>query len=223
MTGSVQIPLTRAQVDLAGDLYERMETWCAVDDALENLGAHFPGFDYQSVLLKSAAINALYHVRVFGIERVAKHASDVLSLMSQREIQEAGPQLVVELSQPPPEVGKEQKAYRSFASKFAHFFINRNRFYIFDKYVAIAMRRHLKTRSFPRIEQDYERFFTASKALKSSCDGDTTPAEMDRYLWLCGQYREWQKNNDTKLNAEVRELFNSLPDRRRLKLEKLWA
>ena len=36
--------------------------------------------------------------------------------------------------------------------------------------------------------------------------------EMDRYLWLAGQYREWLKRgDDARINGELRGLFEAPP------------
>lgn len=116
------VPLTLDQVEAAGRLHGTLQEWQVADRALYALARSTPGFGPDATLLKSVAVNALYRTNVFAIVRVARH---VESTLTERDLDIAGPDLVEELANVPLG-GAETKPRmrRSFAAKFAHFFID---------------------------------------------------------------------------------------------------
>jgi hypothetical protein len=108
-------------------LYGSSEAWQIADGVFDSLPRSFPGFDRQSTLLKATVVNALYSTNVYAIARMAEH---VEKLIRARGSLPADADFVEQLASPP---GLKPKFY-SFASKFAHFFIDAERFPIYDSY-----------------------------------------------------------------------------------------
>src|SRR5687768_11729209 len=123
-------PLTDAHVQAASRLHSRLKQWAATDGALEQLREKFPGFDLEAALLKTVAINQLYGTNVYAAMRVAENVVAVMKKPPD------GAALVETLAEVELANG-EKKHLRSFASKFCHFFVDRDRYPIFDKYVGL--------------------------------------------------------------------------------------
>ena len=112
-------PLTAAQISVAGRLHQRLAFWPATDSALDDLAERFPAFDLSACLLKTVAVNQLYGTRVLAIPRMAQHVADVMRDPGRENLVE---ELAILSSR-----GKERR-HLSFASKFAHFFVDKDRY-----------------------------------------------------------------------------------------------
>src|SRR6266478_4868748 len=125
------VPLSTSQIEAANELHKQLSGWQTTDGALHALHIRFPGFDDEAALLKVAAVNQLYGTNVFAVGRMAEHIRvDVMS----KEGKIADVDFVEELATLP----EMKYKHISFASKFAHFFVNAQRFPIYDS-VAISM------------------------------------------------------------------------------------
>ncbi len=204
------VPLERRQMEAALQLYQKCKGWQATDEALDSLARSFPGLDFKSTLLKAAAVNALYGTQVYAVAEVAEHLCSVLG----NTAVPATPALVEELAKV--KFVKESKhitwTFRSFASKFAHFFIDPSQFPIYDSYAVKMLTYHLNGKG--REGLSYEQFATGFSALKDALDFPVTTRELDRYLWLAGQLRAWKgllpwRRPYTGINSELRRLFES--------------
>lgn len=91
-----------------------------------------PGISAADTLVKVAVVNALYFTNVFALVRVADHFAGVLA---RHDLANAGPELVEELARVPQGGSESRPKQRlSLAAKFAHFFVDEDRFPIYDKY-----------------------------------------------------------------------------------------
>jgi hypothetical protein len=197
---TLKTPLTAAQVAAATRIHERLNSWKATDAALDGLATSMPGFDHETCLIKASAINQLYGTNVYALPRMAKHLCDV---MSEAPIDD---DLVERLAALPTD-GKIRR-HVSFASKFAHFFIDRDRFPIFDSYAQERLRFHLSGATLPTINPpQYPDYVAAHNALIKLCGLQCSGRELDRYLWVGGLYRAWSKNNNAPINVEIRGVF----------------
>lgn len=198
------VPLELSQIAAAQRLHRRLEQWQLSDKALAALGARFPGFDAHEVLLKATLVNALYGTNVLAIERMAKHVADVLA---RTDIPSAGPELVEEIAGPV--AGQNSKRlHLSFAAKFAHFFVDAERYPIMDKYAKQILKLHLgKNHITSDPSHPYVVFCRDYDLLKKEARFRGSNREMDHYLWLAGEYLAWQRNREVRINAEVRRLF----------------
>jgi len=203
----VVIPLSEELVHRANKLYEHLEQWQAVDTALQALRDKFPNFDLTSCLLKVVAINALYGTNVYAIRRMASHVRQVMA-RTESSISTCGPELVEQLADlAPAKPNAPKRTHLSFASKFAHFFVEPERFPILDGYAARMLNTHLGC---PRGELfRYRTFVENLRRLKEEPDWFGTYRELDHYLWISGQYLTWRKNPKAQINAELRTLFES--------------
>ncbi len=151
---------------------------------------------------------AVHYTNVFAIARMAEHVRGVIRDVSTG----VDPSEVVERIAALPRTA-EHKRYRrhySFASKFAHFFIDAQRFPIYDHYAVAMVRRHLGRGGLVGDSDHAYKSFVANFGKLHTLTGfELTIRELDRYLWLAGQYREWTRRPTTAINSELRRLFES--------------
>src|SRR5438874_11882465 len=118
MEMDLAVLLTMSQIEAANRLHQQLPQWKVTDCALHKLKVQFQGFDSESSLLKVAAINQLYGTKVFAIVRMAEHIEKVMANASSMD--DVG--LVNEIAT------LSDMKHTSFASKFAHFFVDAERF-----------------------------------------------------------------------------------------------
>ena len=148
-------------------------------------------------MLKAVTINALFGTNVHEIWSVAKYLHEVLSNPSGLD----GARLVDKLAR------FENKNFKSFASKYAHFFIEPyGDCPILDKYVLKAMAVHLGDRPI----RDYVEFFEWFKQLEY--DALYCPDEVDQYLWMAGMAQVWNGPDGKYLSKEVKALLTNVND-----------
>jgi hypothetical protein len=202
------VPLPINKIEAANRLHERLEQWRLADEALQLLHRQCPNFDPAACLLKVVAVNGLYGTNLYAITRMAKHVADILA---GTEAIAAGPELVERLADLPATEGQKRKRHHySFASKFAHFFLNEERFPIMDSYAVTMLKRHLGRRHYSEdTAHRYTAFVRHFQELKRLSGFSGRNRELDRYLWLAGEYAAWKKNRKVAINAEVAALFKN--------------
>ncbi len=206
----LRVPLRAEQIAAANRLHARLEQWQASDRALAGLAGRFPGFDLDSSLLKAVTINALYGTNVFAVVRMAQHVTAILSEADHPD----GAELVERIAKLPIIEGQAtQRRHLSFASKFAHFFLDVERFPILDSYAAKMVDYHLgRGLRVRNAEHPYRAFLTNFGLLKQLAGWTGCNRELDHYLWIAGQYRTWRKNHEAPINAELSRLFAGAAD-----------
>lgn len=128
---ALAVPLAGSQVTAASALHDQLLGWATTDRALIALGERFAAFDPEATLLKVAAVNQLYGANVYAVARMAEH---IVTVLDGTDIAAGGTMLsdvaLVERLAALPKTPARQSARKhvSFASKFAHFFIDRERF-----------------------------------------------------------------------------------------------
>lgn len=158
VSGTLAVPLTAAQIEAANTLYGRSRTWRFVDGTFAELRRRLPGFSLEAVLINAMAINQTYSTNVFALPAAALHIAGVLA---RTDVAAASPGLVEALAAVPT-TGK-QRRFRSFASKFAHVFIDPERFPIMDSVATETIRWHLGGAAAPA---DYVAFVAQIEALE---------------------------------------------------------
>lgn len=128
---ALRVTLTSAQVSAATRIHGRLPSWKATDDALDGLARSMPGFSFGECLVKATAINQLYGTNVYALGRMAEHVAQVLAEGQSDDLVERLATLNTN--------GKPRR-HLSFASKFAHFYIDKDRFPIFDRYAIERLR-----------------------------------------------------------------------------------
>jgi hypothetical protein len=132
------VPLSQTQIDIAGQLHQRLEQWRLSDMALRRLRQALPNFDDETCLLKSIVVNQLYGTQVLAIIPMSRHVKHILSDVGATE---RGAELVDEIAAFTHN-GKLRRCI-SFAAKFCHFFVDENRFPIYDEAVRQAIKLHI--------------------------------------------------------------------------------
>jgi len=212
---NLDCPLCQAQIDAANALHAALVGWQRADEVLASLARHFPSNTSESdVLPKAIVLNSLYATSVLAIQAMAKHVAEVLA--------EAGDQPGIEVVEKIAwlhNLGEHAKSRRflSFASKYCHFFVDEDRFAILDDFAATAIRLHLGQHAhvYAHKPSDYHEYLAAVDRLRSVAGLACSYREMDRYLWLRGQWEQWRRPpskagvRGSGVNPEVRDLFSS--------------
>jgi len=198
--------LTQDHIAAANSLYRLCPYWQFSTEALDELAARLPGFDSRVVLLKVVAVNALYGTNVMAIIRMAEH---VKSVVATTDLETAGPELVETLAAlPKTEDQKHARSHFSFASKFANFFIDSERFPIMDQYSEMMVSFHLGKSNLVRdADHRYADYVENIRQLHTAANLTCSSRELDRYLWLAGEYRTWLKKPHAQISTEMRALF----------------
>jgi len=197
-------PLLQSQLEAATHIYRScMKTWRATNEALGLLHDRLPGFSLEVTLLKVAAINQLYATHVYAVTTMAKHVVDI---MRDRPAEPA--EVVARIAN----LGKGRKHW-SFASKFAHFFVDPQHFCPFDQYAKAAVKYHLGEDAAADEANRYTAFADNVERLRARNGLSCEPEELDRYLWLAGVFRAFRAprsaGKQPQINAEALALFKS--------------
>jgi hypothetical protein len=200
------VPLHQTQIDAAQRLYNQLRSWRATNTALHELRGALPGFDLSASLIKVAAINQLYGTQVYAVVRMAEHISAVLNAPDRPDDSVL---LVERIAALPATPGGRVYRHFSFASKFAHFFIDTERYPIYDRFAVLMVNYHLIGRPVvPDPPRPYALFVERLSVLRELADLHCTTKTLDAYLWLAGLYRElYMKGSRAKINVEVRDML----------------
>jgi hypothetical protein len=196
------IVVTREKLAAAGALYARLEGWQTMAALLDELRSAYPSNrDLKAVLLKASVLNQLYATNVFAIYDMARHICEVISTcpaLSDRSLV----QRIAEV-----EFGGKARRFVSFASKYAHFFIDPSVFPIVDYYAGWALAIHLgepKSRA-DEWRQEYMLFCNQVDRLRERDGITVSPRELDQYLWLYGCWMGYCAEG--LRSKELKELF----------------
>lgn len=206
-------PLTEAHLDAADYLFRNhMPLWRDMVTGFAALARVLPGFDRPTVMLKVTTVNALYRAGVMDkhLLRIASHITQVMAVEAETCID---PGLVSRLGALPREDQSGiERTYRSFASKFAHFFVNAAAFPIYDKFSCKMARYHIYGIDICDAPS-YECHVDRVAMLQAEVGDAYQYAELDHYLWLAGEYWEWLRDHDASIDQEARGLFAHPPTR----------
>jgi hypothetical protein len=192
------------QIAAAQRLFARMPGWKLAERTLDEIARRFPEFDDVACVAKVTTLNALYGTNVYALLRMAEHVRDV---MAECGAAPKGADLVERLANLPVVRGTERKRrHISFASKFAHFFVDATTFPLFDQYAAATLAGHLgKANRSHSPAHPYIAYATDCSRLRDLAGFDGTIREMDRYLWLAGLRRASLKGK--VVSGEAQALF----------------
>lgn len=193
----LEVPLRQSQIEAAKKLHHKLLDWTTAENALDELQRTLPCYSLEIVLVKAAALDRLYNVKVRGqaIHRLARHIAEVMPMPPQ------DPVAVVQAIIAAPGVEKE---YKCFASKFAHFFIDPQRFPIYDSFSRKQTAYHLGR----PIPESYGAFYRGVCDLIRRSGVSACFRELDHYLWLAGKYRAFRKGQ-RNIGAELLALLQN--------------
>jgi hypothetical protein len=205
---NLAIPLGVEQIKAASRLYARTVRWQRADRALKLLRERFPDFGAEATLLKAIALDALYGTNIHGIAQVAEFMEQTLA---GTDLATAGAELVEALANVPiSRMERRPRHGHTFASRFAHFFIDSERFPILDHYANEMLSIHL---GHGQILQDlkapYMAFIRNIERLETSAGVQVRRRSLDLYMLIAGQYRAFQQGRGAEIDAELRELFQA--------------
>jgi hypothetical protein len=198
-------PITADQIAAATQIHDHhMPGWAASDRALDLLSETLPGFNAEEVLIKAATIDRLYYARHL---RLIEAVDRIIEVMADRP---TDPIAVVE------NIAALANAdatthYCSFASKFAHFFVDPRAVSIYDGWAIATIRSHSGRLSW-KGRHPYRVFAEYVFALSDASGLCCSVRELDRYLWLSGMLRGWRANPSVGISREVRAVFESRND-----------
>src|SRR5258705_4869957 len=201
---TIHVPLTANQIAAAKEIRSRLRYWQEADAALRKLAVALPGFDAEAALLKVAAINTLYGTNLYAFQRMAKHIEKVMGGARRPNL---SPALVERIAAVPARTGQQPRRHFSFASKFCHFFVDAERFPIFDSWAQRTVARHLGRQRARDTENPYVAFVSNLERLRREARLTVDASTLDSYLWIRGGYEAWRKKPDRVMNGELREFF----------------
>src|SRR5689334_14616648 len=185
MNCELAVPLALPQIEAAIRLQHKLSGETPSERALDILSEHLPNWDLESCLVKSAALNQLYFTNVKPFMRAVRHVHRVMS-QPPEGLQEY--ELVERLALLP-KTDDGQKPWRlfSFASKLSHFFIDSDRFPIYDSFAERMLAYHLDPGACLRNSANpYQAFVTNFKIVRVRAGLTCSTRELDKYLWLAG-------------------------------------
>jgi hypothetical protein len=190
----------RERVDAAAKLWSRSAELVQMERALFSLQGCFPGHDADSVLLKVVALACVWANRTVVAQPWAAHARRVLARF------EPGVEplwLVDELARAPGVALSAAGRAVTFASRFAHYFVDVDRFPVLDRWSEVELARLAPpTDGASRYVE-----FAARHSRVASELGIERPRRLWCYLWLAGQHRAWSRNPRTTIHGAARALF----------------
>jgi len=208
MTLSIHDGPSPTAINGASTLHDRHDSWAAGDCILENVREVFPTWDTTSSYAKAVAVNSLYSTNVYSIWQMAVYISTV---MSDEGVDQGSPALVEKIAALPKADGDGVvRHFRSFASKFCHFFVNEDRFPILDWYSDWMLKFFLG----PEYRYDEKMPYLSHCENFNALHGRPglkgfSGRQIDRFLWVSGQYLYWKKHPDAAINSGLRDLFLS--------------
>ena len=199
-------PLSDKHIQAVDKIYAQCPKWKMADAALKLLSEQLPGFTQESCLLKSVAINTLYGTQVRAIAEMANH---VCETMSKNESNEDKPELLVDAIATVGINGGKIKHFISFASKFCHFFVDDERFPIYDQAARETLALHLgKKAMIAGLAKPYTAFCGNIACLRAASNLTCSLSALDRYLWLRGLHIKFEKRGvNAEINGEIKQYF----------------
>lgn len=191
------------QIAAAARLWSRSAELVRTERALFALQGYFPGLDGEAVLLKFVALQALDTGRMFGLERWAAHTERLLAGVDPRSVEF---DIVERLADVPGISARERKGAVTVASRFAHYFLDVDRFPVFDTWSELELAR-LDATPNPSSSR-YVRFATRLASVATEL-GIGRPRRLWSYLWLAGQLRAWRRSRRRSIHRAARTLFET--------------
>lgn len=162
----------------------------------------FPDNDYESALVKTSALNQLYFTNVMAVFRMGRH---IESLAKNGVFEKSDPvEIVGDIATLDGENAKRR--HWVFASKFGHFFIDEDRFPIYDRLAADVLLFHTGERlNIAERHNPYREFYDRFQEVREvSGLSEESCSDLDSYLWFAGCYRVWlKKGTKADINREV--------------------
>jgi hypothetical protein len=203
------MPLELAHIEAADALWNRLEELRRSDRAIAALQGSLSGFDHESTLLK---VLALHPIDTSKTHVGLPLAREIHELMQHVDPEACTLSIVDALAAVADRHGKSSYDGVGFASRFAHHFLDIERFPVLDAWSERALEA-LVGGDLPGGPGDsrYVRFAQAFARVAEPLELNRR-RRLGRWLWLAGQYTAWIANRRTAINRAVRELFEKGPE-----------
>ena len=151
------------------------------------------------VIVKVSVLNQLYGTNLYAIHRMASHIVETFKAT----MPPLKPELVEQIASL-----STGRRHMSFASKYCNFFVDKEMFPILDRHALDGLRRHLGKGGFKSRGETptYAEYCDDLRKLCVESNLHCSTKELDRYLWLTGQWDKYSKGKED-INSEVRQLF----------------
>lgn len=202
------MPLEIAQIEAADRLWNRLDDLRRSDRALASLQGALNSFDGESTLLKVLALHPIDTSKTHVGTPLAREISEFLKTV---DMQSCGLEFVHALAAVADRHGKSSYDGLGFGSRFAHHFVDSERFPVLDAWSERALQMLLGGELLGEPEDSRYARFAQSFAHIAGTLGLNRRRRLGRWLWLAGQYRAWLANRRTAIHREVRALFEQAP------------
>lgn len=192
------VPLNQSQIDAAIEFWNKNGGWKTPE--FEQINKVFP--TGEAVRLKAILLNALYGTNFIAIEAVGDRVQRVLERSHL-----TGPDLVEELVVEIHFITHQKN--HSFASKYAHFFIDSS-LPILDWYAEWMVSRHLGPQMQSPKEGRYLKFADEIETLKQLAGLQCNWEDLDGYLWVAGEYWYWKAHSKMQISSDLKPHFELL-------------
>ena len=216
----VNNPPRITQVQAARKIFETLEEVLTAERALQRLASTCPGLELEDLLLKVCAVNQLYGTNLYAVVRMARRIQQHWPPTGAWPVELVD--TIAELTEADGSPGKRR--HLSFASKFAHFFVDPERFPIYDQHVYRRLLHHVLS---PHLRWEvtprYVDYVAAVSALRDHVGADCKLSDLDAYLWIAGQRMVWDPKPEaaSRLNSDIVKCFGKPTEEQRTLLELL--
>jgi len=201
--------LELAHIEAADRLWNRLDDVRQADRALVSLQGSLSTFDGASTLLKVLALHPIDTSKTHVGHPLAREISELLKHV---DTQSCGLEVVDTLAAVADRYGKSSYDGLGFGSRFAHHFIDSERFPVLDAWSERALQALLGGELLGGPGDSRYARFAASFAHVAAPLALNRRRRLGRWLWLAGQCRAWLANPRTAIQREVRGLFEQAPD-----------
>ena len=203
MVSAASVVGLRARVAAVERLWARTPGLIQGERALFALQGCFPRYDPESTLLKVIALHSLDSSRTFPVARWAEHVTHTLVGV---DTLDASRELVDALAALPGVKRAEHRRALTFASRFAHYFVDADRFPVLDAWSEAELARLAPP---PNDDECVYVEFATRHAQLAAHAGMPRARQLGHFLWLAGQYRVWSRNRRSSIQGVARALFES--------------
>ena len=201
--------MTHKQLSDAQTIWEKLPDWQHYDQVLAFAKDQFPdNTHFEPVLLKVALLDRLYRTNVYDLIQAANRVVQIFGTMPDL----SGIDKVVQLSDV---TSNGERHLTSFASKYVHIFHD-DSVPIYDSYAAFALTCHwgYPQSQIDKWREDYSGYCQSIDDLKRRSCVSAQARQMDRYLWLAGNWLWLQKRREKAgINKELRAFFEDSANR----------
>jgi len=204
----VLIP-NKKNIDSAISLKDEMLTWREIYSLIiKEFQKYNKNIKLREVAYKIELVNKLYNCNLMmPKEKVAKY---IIDLKLDNKLTHSNPSIIVEEISNIKLPDYLKSIGLVFASKYCHFH-HPSRFPIYDKFAGIGLSQ-LFGKKLNYYEKNYSKFKIDLDTIISSLSWESSYKEMDKLLWLYGQWISYKIGKTKQLSNEIKALIEKEKD-----------